>query len=310
MCYFASFLLWKGLSFNMWDSILAGVKSANDAVNSVVWGTPMLALLLCTGIYLTVRSKFFQIRRARRVAGETIFAVFRKKSVTQSSDHKSISQFQALSTALASTVGTGNIAGVATALLAGGPGAVFWMWISAFFGMMTHYAEVVLGVFFRKRNDKGEWSGGAMYYLEEGLKEKRGLRHLAKPLAIAFAVFCVLASFGIGNMTQINSIADAMRTTFGISPLATGITLALIAGMVILGGIKRIGKVTEKLVPFMAVFYMAAALTIIVINYRQIPVVFAMIFHGAFNMSAVAGGVAGTIMKKAISKMCIRDSSQ
>ncbi|MBD5138511.1 MAG: alanine:cation symporter family protein, partial [Ruminococcus sp.] len=196
--------------------------------------------------------------------------------------------------------GTGNIAGVATAIAVGGPGAVFWMWISAFFGMMTNYSENVLGIFYRKKNDHGEWSGGAMYYINEGLKDRKGFRHIAKPLAVLFSIFCVLASFGIGNMTQVNSISSAMKSNFNIPTIVTGIALAIIAALVIVGGIKRIASVTEKLVPFMAVFYIVGCLIIFFSNFSQIPYVFSSIFRNAFNFGAIAGGVGGYIIKRAV----------
>lgn len=196
--------------------------------------------------------RIFQIIRVKIVGDETFFAIFKKKHVTKTKDKKAISQFQALTTALAATIGTGNIAGVAKAIAVGGPGAIFWMWISAFFCMMTNYSENVLGIFYRRKNEKNEWSGGAMYYLQYGLGSKKGMKKVAKVLAVLFAIFCVLASFGIGNMTQVNSIADAMHSNFGVPTLIMGIILAIIAALVIVGGIKRIGQVTEKLVPFMA----------------------------------------------------------
>lgn len=281
------------------QSFIDIVDKVNGAVNGVVWGVPMLVLIISTGIYMTVRTGFFQITKIKTWANETFLAIFRKKSVTRTSEKKAISQFQALSTALAATIGTGNIAGVATAICIGGPGAVFWMWLSAFFGMMTNYSENVLGIYFRKRNEKGEWSGGAMYYIEEGLKNKKGFSHIAKPLAVMFAVFCILASFGIGNMAQVNSISSAMYSNFNIPTVVTGICLAVIAALVILGGIKRIASVTEKLVPFMAVFYIVGCLIIFVMNYKHIPYVFASIFKSAFSFSAVAGGVGGVIIKRA-----------
>ncbi|MEA5012114.1 MAG: alanine/glycine:cation symporter family protein [Angelakisella sp.] len=282
------------------SNLVNSIEAVNSAINNVVWGPPMLALILCTGIYMTVSTKFFQVLRAKFVSSATFLAIFTKASVTKSGDHKSISQFQALSTALAATIGTGNIAGVATAVVTGGPGAVFWMWVSAFFGMMTNYSENVLGIYYRKRNIKNEWSGGAMYYLEEGLKDKKGLRHVAKPLACLFALFCVMASFGIGNMTQINSISDALYSSFSIPKLASGIALAVLAALVIIGGIKRIGKVSEKLVPFMAAIYIIASVTVLVLNWHQIPDVFGSIFRSAFCFEAVAGGAAGVVMKNAI----------
>ncbi|MGN0674489.1 MAG: alanine/glycine:cation symporter family protein, partial [Oscillospiraceae bacterium] len=282
------------------DAFVKAVESINGAVNGFVWGIPMLVLIISTGIYMTVRTHFFQVTKIKHWSNETFLAIFKKKSVTKTKDKKAISQFQALATALAATIGTGNIAGVATAIAVGGPGAVFWMWLSAFFGMMTNYSENVLGIYFRKKNVNGEWSGGAMYYLQEGLKDRKGIRHLAKPLAILFSIFCVLASFGIGNMTQVNSISSAMKSNFNVPTIITGIVLAAIAALVIVGGIKRIASVTEKLVPFMALFYIIGCLIIFVSNYKQIPYVFSSIFSNAFNFGAVAGGIGGYIIKRAV----------
>ena len=272
----------------------------NDAVNGVVWGIPMIILILGTGVYMSVRTGFFHLTKARHVFRETFLAIFNRKDVTKTKDKKAISQFQAMSTALASTIGTGNITGVAAAIAIGGPGAVFWMWVSAFFGMMTSYSENVLGIYFRRKNSDGEWAGGSMYILENGLRNKKGIRHLAKPLAVLFAVFCVLASFGIGNMAQINSISGAMHNAFRIPPLVTGVVLAVVAALVIMGGIKRIGSVTEKLVPFMALFYIVCCLTIFFLNAGQIPYVFESIFKSAFDFSAVAGAGSGLVIKKAM----------
>ncbi|MCH5349795.1 MAG: sodium:alanine symporter family protein [Oscillospiraceae bacterium] len=282
------------------DSFINAVKSINGAINGFVWGIPMLVLIIATGIYMTVRTGFFQITKIKYWSNETFLAIFKKKSVTKTKEKKAISQFQALSTALAATIGTGNIAGVATAIAVGGPGAVFWMWLSAFFGMMTNFSENVLGIYFRKKNDHGEWSGGAMYYIQEGLKDRNGIKHIAKPLAILFSIFCVLASFGIGNMTQVNSIASAMKSNFNVPNIVTGIALAVIAGLVILGGIKRIASVTEKVVPFMAAFYILGCLIIFFSNFHQIPYVFSSIFTNAFNPGAVAGGIGGYIIKRAV----------
>ncbi|MDO4546647.1 MAG: alanine/glycine:cation symporter family protein [Clostridia bacterium] len=285
----------------MWESFIQAVTNINSAINSVVWGVPMLVLIIGTGILMTCLTGFFQLRKAKHVTRETFLAIFRKKSgVTKSREKTAISQFQALSTALAATIGTGNIAGVATAITIGGPGAVFWMWLSAFFGMMTNYSENVLGIYYRKKNEAGEWSGGAMYYLQEGLKDKPVLGKLAKPLGILFAIFCVMASFGIGNMSQINSISSAMYSNFSIPSVVTGVVLALIAALVILGGIKRIAQVTERLVPFMAVFYIIGALIIFFMNFRQIPYVFSSIFRDAFNFTSIAGGVGGVVIKRAV----------
>ena len=281
------------------DKIINTVESINDAVNGFVWGIPMLILIISTGIFMTIRTGFFQITKIKYWFGSTFLAIFKKKSVTKTNEKTAISQFQALATALAATIGTGNIAGVATAIVIGGPGAVFWMWVSAFFGMMTNFSEKVLGIYFRKKNSSGEWAGGPMYYIEEGLKNKKGIGKIAKPLSVLFSIFCVLASFGIGNMTQVNSISSAMSANFNIPAIVTGIVLAVIAGLIIIGGIKRIASVTEKLVPFMALFYIIGCLIIFVSNYKQIPYVFSSIFSSAFRFDAVAGGVGGYIIMRA-----------
>ncbi|MBO4953820.1 MAG: sodium:alanine symporter family protein [Clostridia bacterium] len=273
------------------------IVQVNERIGGLVWGTPMVLLFLGTGVYFTVRSGFFQLRHAKLIGTKTFFALFHSSSATRSNDKKSLSQFQALSTALAATLGNGNIVGVATAISAGGPGAVFWMWVSAFFGMMTHFAESVLGIYFRYRNENGEWLGGPMYYLEAGLKNKK----LGRFLAISFALLCMLASFGIGNMTQVNSISAAMRTSFGVSEWFCGIVLALLAGTVILGGVGRIGRVTEKLVPVMSILYIVACVTVFILNIRQVPYVFSSIFKSAFSFEAVAGAGSGLVMKRAVS---------
>ena len=192
----------------------------------------------------------------------TFGTLFTKKG-KQSGDAKSISSFQALCTALGGTVGVGNVVGVATAIAAGGPGAVFWMWFAAFFGMITKYAEIVLGIFYRKRTADGEWLGGAMVYLKEGFSDKKGLKTLGTVLGVFFALFCILASFGIGNMSQINTIAANFEQTFSIPVLVTGAVLLVLMAIIALGGLKRIASVTEKLVPFMSAFYIIGALIII-----------------------------------------------
>ena len=272
------------------------IKSINDMINAVVWGIPMLILIIGTGIYFSVRLGFFQITKFKHVLKTTIFSSFGKKNEKKESSKKSLSQFQAMSTALAATIGTGNIAGVASALAIGGAGAVFWMWVSAFFGMMTSFAENVLGVYYRRKNAKGEWSGGAMYFISEGFRNKK----IAKVLSVLFAVFCVLASFGIGNMSQVNSIAVSLQNSFNIPPLAVGIALAVIVGFILIGGVKRIGAVAEKIVPFMAVLYIILTLTVVIVNYKSIPTVFSEILKGAFGFDAVAGGISGALIKSAI----------
>ena len=274
------------------EKFIASLESINSQVNGIVWGWPMLILIIGTGIYFTFRTKFFQITRFGHVLDETLFAIFKNKAVTKTQDKKSITQFQALSTALAATIGTGNIVGVATALSAGGEGAIFWMWISAIFGMMTNYAENVLGIFYRYKNVKNEWMGGPMIYIERGLKQKW--------LAVIFAIFCVGASFGIGNMTQVNSISSSLNATYQIPHLGTGIFIAAMVALVIVGGIRRIGKVTERIVPFMALAYILGALIILILHIHLIPAIFTSIFANAFSLKAVGGGAAGTVMASAI----------
>ena len=278
------------------------IESINSAVNGFVWGLPMLILLVGTGILMTCSSKFFQLTHFKHWWQNTIGAVFTNKEVTAhtAKDDKQISQFQSLCTALAATIGTGNIAGVAAAIASGGPGSIFWMWIVAFFGMMTNYSENVLGIYFRRKNIHGEWSGGAMYYLRDGLGAKKGCKEIGAVLAVLFSAFCVIASFGIGNMSQINSIAVNLDSAFGIPSIMTGVLLMIIAALVIVGGIKRIASVTEMLVPFMAVTYVALALVIVFMNISYLPAAIASIFKGAFGLRAVGGGIVGSGVKMAV----------
>lgn len=284
------------------ENLVNIISDVNTAINNVVWGIPMLILIIGTGIYMTAGLKFFQITRIRHWMNETFLAIFKKKHVTAHTgkEESSISQFQALSTALAATIGVGNIAGVAGAIITGGAGAVFWMWLSALFGMMTNYSENVLGIFFRRKNSNDEWSGGAMYYLQDGLKNKKGVGILARPLAILFSLFCVFASFGIGNMTQVHEIASTMQDTFRIPPIATGIIIAVIAALVILGGIKAIGNVAEKIVPFMACAYILGTIIVLILNISSIPAVFGAIFTNAFGLRPVAGATVGIMIKQSM----------
>ncbi len=292
------------------------VESVNSAINGVVWGVPMLVLIIGTGIYLTIRTGFFQITKAGHVHRETIGGVFKKgNSVTKSNEKHSISQFQALCTALAATIGVGNIAGVAAAIAAGGPGAVFWMWLSAFFGMMTNYSENVLGIYYRRKNENGEWCGGAMYYLRDGLGSKKGCKTLGKVLAVLFSCFCILASFGIGNMSQVNTISSNITSVFYIEALdktllpdslninlyalIVGIVVMIFVGLVVVGGIKRIAQVTEKVVPFMAVVYIIGALVVFFANITKAGEVFASIFSFAFGFRAIGGAAVGVAIKNA-----------
>lgn len=278
------------------------ITKVNSAVNSFVWGIPMLILLVGTGILMTFLTKFFQLSHIGHWWKNTIGGIFHDKHITKHTDKEdqSISQFQSLCTALAATIGTGNIVGVASALIAGGPGAIFWMWIVAFFGMMTNYSENVLGIYYRRKNEKDEWCGGAMYYLKDGLGSYKGFKQVGAVLALLFSIFCVLASFGIGNMSQINSISGNMKSAFNIPTYVTGIALLILAALVIVGGLKRIASVTEKLVPFMAIIYVVGALVLFFMNINQCGAVFSAIFKGAFGLRAVGGGIVGSGIKTAL----------
>ncbi|WCN36329.1 alanine/glycine:cation symporter family protein [Aneurinibacillus uraniidurans] len=262
------------------------VSQVLELINHYVWGLPTLVLLVGTGILLTVRLRglqFFKLWDAHKLA-------FGKSQDGASAGD--ISHFQALMTAMAATIGTGNIAGVATAVSIGGPGAVFWMWMTALFGMATKYSEAILAVKYRVKGENGEYSGGPMYYLEYGLKKKW--------LAVLFAIFGATASFGIGNMVQSNSVAEAMRVNFSIPPLASGILMSIFTALVILGGVKKIGRVTGYFVPVKALFYVIAGLIIIFYHIDQIPTAFSLIFSGAFNGTAAVGGFVGSGVAAAI----------
>ncbi|SFO43658.1 alanine or glycine:cation symporter, AGCS family [Pseudobutyrivibrio sp. JW11] len=284
------------------ERVLSIVEKVNSAVNGFVWGLPMLILLVGTGILMTCLTKFFQITHIKHWIKNTIGGIFKDSHVTAHTDKEDtqISQFQSLCTALAATIGTGNIAGVAAAIASGGPGAIFWMWIVAFFGMMTNFSENVLGIYYRRRNERNEWCGGAMYYLRDGLGSKKGMRHVGSGLAVLFSVFCIGASFGIGNMGQVNSIAVNIKSAFGIPAIATGIFLMILGGLVIVGGLKRIASVTEKLVPFMAVIYLICALIVCIVHIDQAGAVFTSILKGAFGMCAVGGGIVGSGVAMAV----------
>lgn len=280
----------------------------NSVLNDFIWGVPGLVLLIGTGILMTFCTKFFQVTHIGHWFRETIGSLFKKNSSsTKKTDRQSISQFQALCTALAATVGTGNIAGVAAAIVIGGPGAVFWMWVAAFFGMMTNYSENVLGIYFRRRNSSGEWSGGAMYYLKDGLGKKKGFKIIASVLAVLFACFAILASFGIGNMGQVNKITLNIESAFfanvdlgtvgGIPVLGLiiGVALVILGGLIILGGLQRIASFAEKVIPFMAGAYIIGALAIMIANIENVGSIFVAIFKFAFKERAVFGGTLGTI---------------
>lgn len=301
------------------EQLLENIISINDAVNSFVWVKIGLFLLIGTGILMTFVTKFFQLTHARHWWKKTGGSVFDKKSHNKA-EKSSVSQFQALCTALAATIGTGNIAGVSAAICLGGPGAVFWMWIAAFFGMMTNYSENVLGIYYRRKNIEGEWSGGAMYYLQDGLGSYKGCKVIGRILAILFSIFAALASFGIGNMGQVNKItlniesaffSEEARsmTVFGnvkTVSLAIGIVLTLLAGIVILGGLKRIAAVAEAVVPFMAVTYIIGALVLVIINITSVPAAFAAIFKFSFGIKPIAGAAAGIVIKEVITQGCKR----
>lgn len=284
------------------ENFLDVVTKVNKLVNDFVWGLPMLVMLVGTGILMTVLTKAFQVSKFGHWMKNTIGGIFTDKKITAhtAKEDKSISQFQSLCTALAATIGTGNISGVAAAIATGGPGSIFWMWIVAIFGMMTNYSENVLGIFYRRKNDQGEWSGGAMYYLKDGLGGYKGCKTIGAVLAVLFSCFCVLASFGIGNMSQINSIAVNMDASFHIPMWVTGVVLMIIAALVIVGGLKRIASVTEKLVPFMAIAYIIGALVIVGMNASRIGPAFAIIFKCAFTGRAAFGGVVGATVKDAV----------
>lgn len=280
-------------------------------LDDIAWGPWMLVLLVGTGIYLSACVGFIQFRKFGYAMKNTIGRIFQK----QSAGKGEVTPFQAVTTALAATVGTGNIAGVTGAIAVGGPGAVFWMWLSALFGMVTKYAEVVLAVRYRERNAKGDYVGGPMYYIKNGLGQKWN------GLAIAFSILGALAAFGIGNMTQVNTIAGSINTaidafggntaaasftlfhqTIPVSSVVVGMLVAVIVAMVLFGGIKRIGSVTEKLVPFMAVIYIVCALCVVFVNIGSLGKIFAMIFKGAFNTEAALGGAFGITIMTTIQK--------
>ncbi len=282
------------------------ITRINDAVNGFVWGVPAMVCIIGVGLLLSIRTGFVQVRKFPYAMKATLGKVFQKSEAK----HGSITPFQAVCTALAATVGTGNIAGVAGAIAIGGPGAVFWMWVSALLGMCTKFAEVTLAVFYREKNAHGDYVGGPMYYIKNGLKKHWHW------LATAYAGFCVLTVFGTGNATQVNTITTSINsalTSFQlidaesgkIVSLIVGIIIAVVVAMVLLGGIKRIGSVSEKLVPFMAILYIVLAVGVMVLNAERIPGVFAEIFRGAFNPSAVTGGVIGSMfvsMQKGVSR--------
>ena len=274
------------------EKFLEIVMDAERAANDFVWGPIMLALLVGTGVFLTFRTGWLQVRRFGYIMKNTIGSLFGGKG---RKDHGSnLSPFQAVTTALAGTVGTGNIAGVTGAIFAGGPGAVFWMWLSAFFGMCTKYSEIALAMKFRDTDASGIHKGGPMYYIENGLGKNW------KWLAVIFAILGGLASFGIGNIAQSSEIAGSLNGLFGLEPLVGGIILTVVVGVVVIGGVKRIGQVTSLLVPFMAVFYIIAGIAVIVLRVADLPAAFKAIFTEAFSFKAVEGAIFGIAIMKAM----------
>ncbi len=291
--------------------MLDKIAEINGSVNGVVWGVWGLALLIGTGIITTLITKVFQVTHLSHWWKNTIGSLFQKDVIQHSKEKGSISPFQALCTALAATVGTGNIAGVAAAICVGGAGAVFWMWVAAFFGMMTNYSENTLGIYYRRRNANGEWSGGAMYYLRDGLGAKKGCKWIGKVLAVLFCIFTMLASFGIGSMGQVNKIVANVAAAFDVKALSSieafggislyniliGVVIMALTALITLGGLKRIANVAEKIVPFMVVLYVLGSLVIIGINYQAILPAFKAIFVNAFKPEAfVGGGIGGVIV--------------
>ncbi len=258
-----------------------------ETVDGVVWGPVMLILLVGTGIFLTIKLRFLPWRYLPKA----LKMAFSPESRKTDKGEGDISPFSALMTALAGTIGTGNIVGVATAMVTGGPGALVWMWIAAAFGISTKYAECALAIKYRETNEKGEMCGGPMYTIKNAFKNKK----IALFLAGAFAIFTVLASFGIGNMSQANSISSSLTQTFNIPNWITGIVLAILTGIIIFGGIKSISKVSSVLVPVMAIFYIVSGLIVICVNYKNIPAGLGTIWSMAFGGKAIAGGIAGTI---------------
>ena len=286
--------------------MLEAITAVNQAVNNFVWGIPAMVCILGVGLYLSIRTNFLQIRKFPLAIKSTLGRMFQKKTAQDGA----MTPFQAVCTALAATVGTGNIAGVAGAIALGGPGAVFWMWLSALLGMCTKFAEVTLAVHFRERNPQGDYIGGPMYYIKNGLSKSW------RWLAVVYAVFGVFTVFGTGNATQVNTITASIKTAlsnYGLLPAdavtlfnwIVGISIAIILALVLLGGIKRIGRVTERLVPFRALLYVVLGLGVVILHIDRVPAAFAAIFEGAFNPMAVTGGVVGSFfmsMKNGVSR--------
>ena len=286
--------------------MLSTIEAVNSVVNNFIWGVPAMICIIGVGLYLSIRTRFLQIRKFPYAMKVTLGRMMKKKEASDGA----LTPFQAVCTALAATVGTGNVAGVAGAIAIGGPGAVFWMWVSALFGMCTKFAEVTLAVHFRETNAQGDLVGGPMYYIKNGLDKKWHF------LAYLFAAFGVLAVFGTGNATQVNTITtaiDSALSSFNVLPadavklvnLIIGVALSISIALILIGGIKRIGNVTSKLVPFMAIMYIVLALGVIFFHIKSVPAVFASIIEGAFHPASVTGGVVGSFfmsMKKGVSR--------
>lgn len=289
-------------------SFLEWITNLNNSVNGFVWGWVGLILLLGTGVLATVVTKVFQVSHLKHWWNNTIGSMFKKEVIGHTKEKGAISPFQALCTALAATVGTGNIAGVAAAICVGGAGAVFWMWVAAFLGMMTNYSENVLGIYFRRKNEKGEWSGGAMYYLRDGLGAKKNCKWIGKILAVLFCIFTMLASFGIGSMGQVNKIVANVAAAFDVSSLSSikvfsgvslyniilGAVIMVLVALITLGGLKRIAAVAEKIIPFMVVLFVAGSIVVIGFNYANILPALKAIFVNAFKPEAFVGGTLGS----------------
>ncbi len=298
------------------EQFLKTLTEVNDAVNGVVWVKVGLWLLIATGLLMTCCTKAFQITRLGHWFKNTLGSLFKKEVISHTKEKGTISVFQALCTALAATIGTGNIAGVAAAICIGGAGAVFWMWIAAFLGMMTHYSENVLGIYYRRKNADGEWSGGPMYYLKDGLGKKTGMKTVASVLAVLFCVFALFASFGIGSMGQVNKIVANIAHAFDIPALSSvslmegislydfsiGAVVMILVALIVVGGLKRIAAAAEKIVPFMVVLFMVGSLLVVGINYANILPAFKAIFVNAFSPLAVVGGGIGTIISKVVTQ--------
>ena len=298
----------------MWDKIIQVITDVNSFINNLVWGWPMIILILGTGILITVRTRIMQVRKFNDSLNETIKPTLKsigRKKANLSKKENSISQFEAFATAISGTVGTGNIIGVSSAIMTGGPGAVFWMWVSAFFGMITNYAENVLGLYFRKKEKNGDFSGGPAYYLSEGLANKKGkagaaLKTIGKILGVMAAVFCTFAAIGMSG-TQTNKMSGTFQSVFTSADKTTvalivGIIVAIVLALVILGGIKAIGKVTSILIPFMSLIFMFMAIIIVMANFSSVTWVFEMIFKNAFSFKPVLGGLTGYTFSKIIQK--------